>query len=262
VRVLVGGTDPAEGVDPFVLTIDVELAGAPRLHRVAPLRAVECKDIPDLVGVLVDDQRKTYPPPPPAEAPPPTARPTPRAAPKPSAPPAPDRMPPTLGAMDFGVGPCAGPLALCGQYVSLAAGIGAEAPGAARVVVDGAVKLGDSAAILVQGDGTVGQTIAGYAGAAYRMPLTDKLTLEMRGLVGGGDAFLVSSSNGNGAKQCTPQSASGRSLGGTNTWFVAPVAAARARFGWFYVELGGTWRLNAQDTPAAFVDLGLELLGN
>src|SRR4051812_33752350 len=58
VRVVVEQADKGSGIDPLVLSIDIELVNAPPLHRVAPLREIECNDVPDLVAVLVANQRR------------------------------------------------------------------------------------------------------------------------------------------------------------------------------------------------------------
>src|SRR5688572_17667898 len=63
----IGGLDPAEQVRVTVtpkdennldLEIFIATIGAPTLTRTTPLRAVECKDVPDLVVVLVTSMRR------------------------------------------------------------------------------------------------------------------------------------------------------------------------------------------------------------
>jgi hypothetical protein len=291
----IGGIDIAETVrvqvtprlDEYALVVDIALAQAAPLHREVALRPRECQDVADLVAVLVQSQRRAalearllaeQSVPVDEDGNVATGEPQPKPA-------LPAMDPRTRGAQypgttsatyEDGWSPCEGP-AQCGGFrfgLSLGLAYPLVGRGAIDTGWDVTENLTAIAAVDTHGQGDVGNggvmRIGGGAGVSYRTRMFDFLELSARGLLGGGGGTSTIRSQGVEDVQCVPDE-SGNSVPqlktltgsrGVTSWYVAPSFAMRARIGYLFGEVGTTWHLNLDQTPNAYVAIGIAPFGN
>lgn len=214
------------------LFVDVALVGAPPLHREAPLRPVECKDVADLVAFLVKSQREqaarsvassTLPAPEPSRE-----RPL-RAVTR-------SREDVRRAVDTWSL--CDGPPS-CGGLRSTAS-VGLGYPMLSRLAFDVGYDLDDH----LTPTATLAWTTAGRVllsgGLQARTRVGDVLELSARGLIGVGGGLT--------------------DHGGADV-AVAPEVVLRARLGFAFVDVGAGWHVNLDRTPGAFAAVGLAFSG-
>ncbi len=234
----VGGVeDVAEDVHVRVdgdrLFIDVALVGAPPLHREAPLRPVECKDVADLVAFLVKSQRGQAKA---TGALPKPDTPSPFSSSSPSSSPAlqPRRtQPQNIDAWSV----CDGP-PTCGG-LRITASVGLELIKETRIALDLGYDVADhTTAVVTAVYGNAGRVLLS-AGLQQRTMVAHLVELSARGGLGVGGAVKL-----DGVRP-----------------LLAPEVVGRARIGFVFVDVGGTWHLNIDDTPSVIVAVGVALSG-
>lgn len=279
----VGGLDPAEQVtvrvtpllDEYTLGIDIALIETPTIHRQVPLRPSECRDIADLIAVLVQQHRRAALHARVLGATRTTT--TPKAAPdeddadRQTAPPPDAATPPTSPLLDDTLSPCTGPVR-CGGFrasgsLGLAFGLGQ------RTAVDMGWDLG-SASVIAQGSmiGTGVEPedelrVDGAIGGAWRSLIVDQVEVSARGLVGLGLTSGGHRPVANSSAPCVADE-NGDPITPTPdehvvapTWFVAPGVAVRARYGYLFVEAGSFWHVRVDIAPVTWVAVGIAPVG-
>lgn len=222
------GTPDDAGRARRAVDIDILLLGVDPLHRQLVIRPHECRELPELVALLVKEQRR-------APAPPPLPPLVPDLKTRPA--PADD------GRRDVKWGACDGPPDCNGDALALQVGA------LLLVTFDGYQSLmfgwrhageyelhlsDDNGLVLgVEAHGSsttipVRLGVAGEGGVAHHVRL-GPLDLALRGLVGVG---------------------LWRESSGALQPFVMPSSAARLRWGWVYVEAGAVLRATLQSMPA------------
>jgi hypothetical protein len=291
-----GGLDPAERVavsvtrrlDEYVLTVDIALLEAPALHREVPLRPPECRDVADLVAVLVHQQRRaalesrlvrpaTTPastdtaPTTPTTPTIPTTPTTPTGRGRQTPVPAVDPPPPGPQMLDDSWGPCDGP-ARCGGWRA-SAGLGAAIGLGQRAAVDAGWDIG-LATVLLQGSAVDSGTESGSElrgdvaiGAAWRSTILEQVELSGRALIGVGGTSGGTRPLANSSAPCVVDDAGDPIVTGPDehlaaaTMFVAPSVAVRARYGYVFVEVGTFWHVLVDVAPVTYFAVGLAPLG-
>jgi hypothetical protein len=233
----VGGIDAAERVTLAVvarddggyeLDIELLLIGVPRFTRTTALRPVECKDVPELVALLVATLRREH-----------------ANAPSPSPPPidawrpAPERR--RRLAADSTTAEVEGCFTSCLQPpelgpFSLSAAMGGDLWSGLRLQADVGIEVTPQLALLIVADASrLGS--AAHFGAAWRT-VVEELDLSARAALGGGVAP--------GLHRPSP--------------YLSPVLSARARWGWLFVEAGTSWQLGVAPWPGAYAQAGIALV--
>lgn len=284
----IGGLDPAEQVavrvtprlDEYVLTVDIALLETPTLHREVPLRPAECRDVADLVAVLVQQQRRAalesrllHPATTAAitDTAPTTSTASPGHGGPTRVPPADPPAPRPVQVLDDSWGPCDGP-ARCGGWRA-SAGLGAAIGLGERAAVDTGWDIGP-ATIVLQGsaissgaepESELRGDIA--IGAAWRSLIIEQVELSARALVGVGGTSGGTRPLANSSAPCVVDDAGDPIVTGPDehvaaaTMFVAPSVAVRARYGYVFVEAGTFWHVPVDVTPVTYFAIGIAPLG-
>lgn len=242
--------------EPYRLLVTASLIGAPLLARETTLRPIECADVPALVRVWIMAQRATVPPPAPL--------PTPKSKPSPSSSRSPSRSraeAPRYLLEDTDLD-LAGPPSIMGLGLNVSVGPSSSGfRGAADFSYDVwgpfAVVAGADVAIDDNGDLSPG----GQFGVRAVTRIVDA-DVSLRGLVIGGRGSDVTNSSGSTADNCLDDVADPKSISRTvSRAFFGPAVAARARYGWFFVEGGSMWRVGIDPLPGIYGAVGVTLVG-
>jgi hypothetical protein len=248
----VGGIEPAEEVrvsatqlsdSDYELDIFIALIGVPPLSRKTPLRAVECKDVPDLVAVLVMTMRRER------EAKAVVVAKTPerinvdtwRPAPQPR------RHSSTMGVRQADVSEasslCTGPPTL-GNF-SLGISAGYEPSAIVRGQLDASYVLGRNVSLVGVVDGSR-WGVGAHLGLGWKFSL-EGAEISPRVLLGLGAGVAVA------RRGVTIHEY------GATTSYISPIVALRARLGWFFVETGGIWHIIRDPFPGIYLSGGMAL---
>jgi hypothetical protein len=234
----------------FDLSLDIALNGAPPLHRDVALRRRDCRDVADLVAVLVQQQRRAandrvFVP----EA---VTRATPVS--KPTAQPA-----RTSGRAREPVLDCCGAFHLAGT-VGPAFAVGAR--GAVEVGWD-FPRLALTTFVAVEAIADLGQAdkrgdVA--VGVAWHVPTGD-IDVSLRPQFGvgatSGGTRNVSGSAAPCASGTTEKPLSGEYVVASSA-YLAPAVAARARLGVVFFEVGSQWHIGVDTAPLVYAGIGIE----
>jgi hypothetical protein len=301
----IGGLDPAEQVavrvmrqpsmiptgeavvpvppadDAYLLTLDIALLQAPSLHREVRLWPTECRDVADLVAVLVQQQRRaslkqrlvdfenTSNDGDPAPS---TTRVVPRNRSLGSTPLLDPSQQRQTELLEDTWRPCDGPIR-CGGWRS-SASYGAAFGLGQRAAADTGFDV-SAATVLVQGSvvGTFADPSRGELrgdisiGAAWRTKLLQHVELSTRGLLGVGGTTGGVRPAANSVAPCVvddtgaPVTASPGEHVTSATWFLAPAIALRARFGYVFLEAGSFWHVRIDAAPVTYLAIGVAPLG-
>lgn len=219
-------------------SIEIALINAPPLARMLPIRPLECRDLPDLVALLVAEQRAlaASSPPPPRPAPPPERSRAPRVMERYASP----------GCADVC---CVGPPEWGGTALSAFAGpvlaLGSMGPTfGSRAGASVAVGVDDRVALVVSVEGVFVDHVhdaqgamALHLGPEWRWQV-DELVVSVRPTLGVGGAVV-----------------SGRGY----DVLAAPALASRVRFGWVLVEAGAFVHATTRWSPLVGVYAGVGL---